>query len=394
MAVQQIKEGIFSIGSRDWDRRLFDELIPLPNGTSYNSYLIRASEKTVLIDTVDPEKTHELLANLRTLKIDHLDYLVCNHAEQDHSGSIPDLLELYPEVKVVTNEKCQSILIDLLEIPEERFQTVSDGNTLSLGDKSLKFVFTPWVHWPETMCAYLAEEKILFSCDFFGSHLATSDLFVSNLPKVIEDAKRYYAEIMMPFRAVVKKNIEKIEQLDFDLIAPSHGPVYSDSKAILNAYRDWVSDEVKNQVVIAYVSMHGSTEKMIYYLLDKIMEKGIDVKFFNLIETDLGQLAMSLVDCATLILGTPTVLTSPHPAAIYASTLVSMLKPKLKFATVVGSYGWGGRTVEMIQNNLGNLKAEFLEPVLIKGHPKPDDFRLLDKLADTIANKHQEIRNQ
>jgi len=394
MAVQQIKEGVFSVGSRDWDRRLFDELIPLPDGTSYNSYLIKASEKTVLIDTVDPEKTHELLANLKTLKIDRLDYLVCNHAEQDHSGSIPDILELFPEVKVVTNEKCRLFLIDLLEIPEERFQTVSDGDTLSLGDKSLKFVFTPWVHWPETMCAYLAEEKILFSCDFFGSHLATSDLFVSNLPKVIEDAKRYYAEIMMPFRTVVKKNIEKIEQLDFDLIAPSHGPVYPDSKAILDAYRNWVSDEVKNQVVIAYVSMHGSTEKMIYYLLDKIMEKGITVKFFNLIETDLGQLAMSLVDCATLILGTPTVLTSPHPAAVYASTLVNMLKPKLKFATVVGSYGWGGRTVEMIQNNLSNLKAEFLEPVLIKGHPKTNDYRMLDNLADTIAAKHQETLNQ
>ena len=230
--------------------------------------------------------------------------------------------------------------------------------------------------------------------DFFGSHLATSDLFVRNLPKVIEDAKRYYAEIMMPFRAVVKKNIEKIEQLDFELIAPSHGPIYSDSKAILDAYRNWVSDKVENQVVIAYVSMHGSTEKMSHYLLEKIMEKGIAVKYFNLIETDLGQLAMSLVDSATLILGTPTVLTSPHPAALYASTLVNMLKPKLKFATVIGSYGWGGRTIEMIQNNLSNLKAEFLEPVLIKGHPKPDDYRLLDKLAETIATKHQETLHQ
>jgi flavorubredoxin len=394
MAVQQIREGIFSVGSRDWDRRLFDELIPLPDGTSYNSYVIQASEKTVLIDTVDPEKTHELLANLNALKIDHLDYLVCNHAEQDHSGSIPVILELFPDVKVVTNEKCRSFLIDLLEIPEKRFQTVSDGETIFLGDKSLKFVFTPWVHWPETMCTFLAEEKMLFSCDFFGSHLATSDLFVKNIPKVIEDAKRYYAEIMMPFRAVVKKNIEKIEQLDFDLIAPSHGPIYSDTGAILDAYRNWVSDTVENQVVIAYVSMHGSTEKMIHYLLEKIMEKGIAVKLFNLIKTDLGQLAMSLVDSATLVIGTPTVLTSPHPAALYASTLVNMLKPKLKFATIVGSYGWGGRTVEMIQNNLSNLKVEFLEPVLIKGHPKSDDYRLLDKLAETIASKHKEKINQ
>ena len=390
MAVQQIKDRIFSVGSRDWDRRLFDELIPLPDGTSYNSYLIRGSEKTALIDTVDPPKTKELISNLKKLNITKIDYLVSNHAEQDHSGSIPDLLEIYPEARVIANEKCRLFLMDLMEIPETRFQTVSDGDVLSLGDKNLKFIFTPWVHWPETMCTFLLEDKILFSCDFFGSHLATSDLFVRNPAKVIEDAKRYYAEIMMPFRGVVKKNIEKIEALDFEMIAPSHGPVYSDSKIILDAYRNWVSDKVENQVVIAYVSMHGSTEKMMFYLMERIMEKGISVKFFNLITTDLGQLAMSLVDSATLILGTPTVLTGPHPAAVYAATLVNVLKPKLKFATVVGSYGWGGRTLEMIQNSLSNLKAEFLDPVLIKGYPKAADYGLLDKLVDTIATKHQE----
>ena len=390
MAVQQIKDRIFSVGSRDWDRRLFDELIPLPDGTSYNSYLIRGSEKTALIDTVDPPKTKELISNLKKLNITKIDYLVSNHAEQDHSGSIPDLLEIYPEARVIANEKCRLFLMDLMEIPETRFQTISDGDVLSMGDKNLKFIFTPWVHWPETMCTFLPEDKILFSCDFFGSHLATSDLFVRNPAKVIEDAKRYYAEIMMPFRGVVKKNIEKIEALDFEMIAPSHGPVYSDSKIILDAYRNWVSDKVENQVVIAYVSMHGSTEKMMFYLMERIMEKGISVKFFNLITTDLGQLAMSLVDSATLILGTPTVLTGPHPAAVYAATLVNVLKPKLKFATVVGSYGWGGRTLEMIQNSLSNLKAEFLDPVLIKGYPKAADYGLLDKLVDTIATKHQE----
>ncbi len=390
MGAQRIKDRIFSVGSRDWDRRLFDELIPLPDGTSYNSYLIRGSEKTALIDTVDPPKTEELISTLKKLNVTKIDYLVSNHAEQDHSGSIPDLLEIYPETRVIANEKCRSFLMDLMEIPETRFQTVSDGDVLSLGDKTLKFIFTPWVHWPETMCTFLPEDKILFSCDFFGSHLATSDLFVRNPAKVIEDAKRYYAEIMMPFRGVVKKNIEKIEALDFEMIAPSHGPVYSDSKIILDAYRNWVSDKVDNQVVIAYVSMHGSTEKMMFYLMEKIMEKGISVKFFNLIKTDLGELAMSLVDSATLILGTPTVLTGPHPAAVYAAILVNVLKPKLKFATVVGSYGWGGKTLEMIQNSLSNLKAEFLDPVLIKGYPKAADYGLLDKLADTIATKHQE----
>jgi flavorubredoxin len=391
MPVQKICERVFSVGARDWDRRIFDELIPLPHGTSYNSYWIEGSEKNALIDSVDPAKKDELFSNLKKLNVKKIDYLVSNHAEQDHSGTIPDLLEIFPRARVVTNEKCKNFLIDLLRIPEDRFQVVKDGDTLSLGDKTLEFVFTPWVHWPETMCTILKQDKILFSCDFFGSHLATSHLFVRDHGKVINGAKRYYAEIMMPFRTIIKKNIEKIEQLEFDMIAPSHGPVYRESKIIIDAYRNWVSDRVENEVVIAYVSMHGSTERMIHYLVEKMMERGISVKPFNLTRTDIGELAMSLVDAATLIVGTPTVLAGPHPAAVYAATLVNALKPKLKFATVVGSFGWGGQTVEIIKNNMNHLKVEFLPPVLIKGLPGEDGFKMLDALTETIFAKHKEI---
>ncbi len=190
MTVHEITPQVFYVGARDWDRRLFDELIPLPDGTSYNAYLIKGSEKTALIDSVDPPKSREFMANLKKLKVERIDYVVCNHTEQDHSGAIPDVLENYPGAKVVANEKCKGLLKDHLLIPEDMFITVDDGETLCLGDKTLEFLFTPWVHWPETMCTYLREDKILFSCDFFGSHLATSDLFVKNEPKVIEDAKR------------------------------------------------------------------------------------------------------------------------------------------------------------------------------------------------------------
>jgi flavorubredoxin len=391
MAVHEITSQVYYVGARDWDRRLFDELIPLPDGTSYNAYLIKGSEKTALIDAVDPPKSRELMANLKTLKVKTIDYVVCNHAEQDHSGAIPDVLETYPGAKVVTNEKCKGLLKDHLLIPDDSFITVNDGETLSLGDKTLEFIFTPWVHWPETMCTYLREDKILFSCDFFGSHLATSDLFVKNEPKVIEDAKRYYAEIMMPFRSIIKKNIEKIESLGFEIIAPSHGPLYDKPEIIVNAYREWISDKVEDVVLLVYVSMHGSTETMVSFLTERLMEKGISVKPFNLTETDLGQLAMSLVDAATIIIGTPTVLTGPHPAAVYAATLANALRPKVKFATVIGSYGWGGKAVEVIKNNMTNLKVEFFEPVLIKGHPEDEDFNSLEKLADEIAAKHKRL---
>ena len=390
MAVKEIKKDIFFVGAIHWDRRLFDELIPLPDGTSYNAYIIKGNEKIALIDTVDPTTEDQLLTNLKILGINRIDYVISNHAEQDHSGSIPAVLKLFPEAKVVTNEKCQRFLQDLLHIPETRFITINDGDTLSLGKKTLKFVFTPWVHWPETMVTYLVEDKILFSCDFFGSHLATSQLFVKDDPKVLEDAKRYYAEIMMPFRTIIQKNIEKVKALDLEMIAPSHGPIYLNPDFIIDAYSEWVSDNVKNEVILPYVSMHGSTESMVDYLIDALMNKGITVKPFNLTVTDIGELAMALVDAATIILATPTVLTGAHPAAVYAAFLTNALRPKLKFAGIIGSYGWGGKTVEQIKGLLSNLKVELLEPVLIKGLPKIEDLKLLDNLAETIYKKHKE----
>ena len=159
----EIKPGIFSVGSIDRDRRLFDELIPLPDGTSYNAYIIKGSEKTVLIDTVDPTKEQELIANLKKMGIEKIDYVISHHGEQDHSGTIPKVLEVYPDAKVVTNQKCKELLKILLLVPEEKFITVNDREIMSLGNKTLEFIFTPWVHWPETMVTYLMEDNILFS---------------------------------------------------------------------------------------------------------------------------------------------------------------------------------------------------------------------------------------
>ncbi len=391
MAVRKVRENIYSIGAIDWDRRLFDELIPLPKGTTYNAYLIKGSEKTALLDTVDPPMEGELLTNLKKLNIDRIDYVISHHAEQDHSGTISKILEIYPEAKLVTDDKCKSMLMDLHLIPEERFKVIKDKETLSLGDKTLEFILTPWVHWPETMVTYLKEDKILFSCDFFGSHYASSELFVTDETKVLEDAKRYYAEIMMPFRAQIKRNLEKLEGYEIDMIAPSHGPIYDKPNIIINAYKDWTSLKVKNEVVIAYVSMHGSTKKMVNYLVDALIDKGIKVTPYNLIETDIGELAMSLVDAATLVLGTPTVLVGPHPGAVYAAVLANALKPKTKNIGIIGSYGWGGKAVDTLKTLIPNLKADILGPVLSKGYPQDEDYKALLKLADEIQKKHKDL---
>ncbi len=390
MAAREIKHGIYATGTIDWDRRLFDELIPLPDGTSYNSYLIKGTEKTALIDTADPSKESELTDNLRKTGVSNIDFVIANHAEQDHSGSIPAILKLYPGAKVITNPKCKEILMDLLLIPEDKFITIKDRETISLGNKTLEFIYAPWVHWPETMFTYLKEDCILFPCDFLGSHLATSDLFVTDEAKVYESAKRYYAEIMMPFRTSVRKNLEKISELKVDMIAPSHGPVYNKPEFILNAYKEWVSDEVKNEVVLPYISMHGSCARMVGYFTDALMERGITVKPFNLSKTDIGELAMALVDAATIVIASPTVLAGPHPNVVYATYLANALRPKLKFASVIGSYSWGGKMVEHIAGMISSLKVEIIEPVVVKGFPKENDFKLLDKLADEILKKHKE----
>ncbi len=209
MAARMIKPGIFYVGANHWDRRLFDELIPLPDGTTYNSYLIKGIEKTALFDAVDPIKTDELMANLNSVGVDAIDYVVANHAEQDHSGGIPRVLQAFPRARVVTNEKCRAMLIDLLHLAEDRFVTVEDHGTLSLGDRTMEFILAPWVHWPETMLTYLKEEKILFPCDLFGAHLATSEIYAEDKTRVSESAKRYYAEIMMPFRKTIEKHLQK-----------------------------------------------------------------------------------------------------------------------------------------------------------------------------------------
>jgi len=390
MAAREIKTGIYSVGAIDWDRRLFDELIPLPDGTSYNSYLIKGSEKIALIDTVDPTKEYELISNLEKLGVKVIDYVIANHAEQDHSGTIPKILELYPDAKVVTNPKCKDFLKGLLLIPEDKFITINDRETISMGNKTLEFILAPWVHWPETMFTFLKEDKILFTCDFLGSHLAASELFVSDEAKVYESAKRYYAEIMMPFRTSIKKHLEVIKGLEVEIIAPSHGLVYPRPEFILNAYKEWVSDEVKNEVIIPYISMHGSTKKMIDHLVDALIERGINVKPFNLTKTDIGELAISLVDAATIIIASPTVLAGTHPYVAHATYLVNALRPKLKFASVIGSYGWGGRMLEQIKGMLTNLKIDVIEPVIIKGFPKEEDLKALDVLADNILKKHKE----
>jgi flavorubredoxin len=388
MAPREMKPGVHSVGAIDWDRRLFDSLIPLPLGTSYNAYLIKGTDKVALIDTVEPSLAKDLFANLDELGVTKLDYVVCHHAEQDHSGSIPAVLARYPGAKVVTNQKCMDLLASHLRVPMDACQIIPDGGILDLGGRTLQFMYTPWVHWPETMVSFLREDKILFTCDFFGSHLATGNLYADDEHHVYLSAKRYYAEIMMPFRQKYPRYLQRIEAMGPALIAPSHGPVYRRPEFIVDAYKDWTSDKVKNEVLVAYVSMHGSTKIMVDRLVDRLVSRGINVKQFDLATVDLGELAMALVDAATLVMATPTVLNGPHPAAVYAAYLTGAIKPKLRHAVIIGSQAWGGKTVDILKGLLAGLKLEMFDPLMSKGLPTPEDLLAVDNLAATIEARH------
>ncbi|MBP5083129.1 MAG: MBL fold metallo-hydrolase, partial [Methanomicrobium sp.] len=226
MVVREVCKGVYSIGVFDWDRQVFDELLPLPDGTTYNSFLIEGSEKTVLIDTVDPEFEEELITNIARSGVSKIDYIIINHAEQDHSGSIPVFLELFPNAKIITSEKGKELLKSMLQVPDFKISTINDRDTLSLGDKTLEFIQIPWSHWPDSMMTYIREDKMLISMDLFGSHYATSELFIEDVHTHYVNARRYFAEIMMPFRYPTAQNVQTVRELAPEIIAPSHGPIY------------------------------------------------------------------------------------------------------------------------------------------------------------------------
>ena len=389
MKFKEIKNSVYYSCLNDCERKIFDELIPLEHGTTYNSYLVKGSEKVALIDTMYPKKTDLYLKNLDENNITKVDYIIANHGEQDHSGSIPALLEKYPEAMVVTNAVCKNNIIEMLHVDESKIQVIKNDDELSLGDKTLRFMIAPGVHWPDTMFTYLVEDNLLCTCDFLGAHYTfkEDEIFAPDSKELEHSAKRYYAEIMMPFRGVCKKYTQQVKDLNPDMILPSHGPIYKNPKFILDLYADWTADEGKNLVLLPYVSMYGSTEEMIDYLVEKLNAKGIKTEKFDIVTGDLGDLAMGLVDATAIILGSSMVLASPHPMAANVAYLANLLRPKAKIASFVGSYGWGGNLFGKLGEMLSGLKLDVIEPLLVKGKPDSNDFKKLDEMVEIIYTK-------
>jgi flavorubredoxin len=381
---------VYWVGAKDWNLRLFDALVPTPQGTSYNAYLVVGKNKKALIDTVFRDFSSELEEKIRHV-VDprDLDYVIMNHAEPDHASTIPRMMEISPKAKFVMTSKGAKMAQVFYRVPEDRIKVVADQETIDLGGKTLQFIEAPMLHWPETMFTYLREDSILFSCDFFGAHTAKGT-FEDDVDDLIPLAKRYFGEIMMPFRPMAKRGLEKIASLKIGMIAPSHGPIYKDPGRILAQYRRWANGVTERKATIAYVTMWGSTESMIKPLAETLASEGIQVALHNLAVTDLGDLAADLVDSRAIVVGSPTVLAGAHPLAFYASYLVKALKPPAKLAAVVSSYGWGGGAVKQIAETVGPLGMEVVGTVDINGPPSETDIKQIVELGKKLAHRIRE----
>lgn len=393
MGTIAIAPNVFWVGVKDYNRRLFDGLIPLPHGTSYNAYLIVGKDKTALIDTVNPGFEKDLVDKIaQHVDPTKIDYVIMNHAEPDHANAAKHLLGIAKNAKLVAGAKGKEAAMMYFDIDASRIDVVDENSRIDLGGKTLKFVDAPWLHWPETIFTYLEEDKILFPCDFFGSHLAGGAFYSDEYgdEKALDMAKLYFAEIMMPFRKPGQAAIEKVKKLAPKIIAPSHGVIWREPKVILDEYSKWTAEKMEKKVMIAYVSMWGSTEKMVKALNEALVRKGISVNVFDLTNTEVGHIAKELVDTPVVVVGGPTVLGGVHPVAAYATLLVKTLRAPTKYGVVLTSYGWSGGAVKQIQALLEGTKLEVLGVVEVKGPPKQAEF---DKVAE-LANKIEEKLNQ
>ena len=384
--MKEIASGVYYCGLHDKNRKLFDQLVPLPQGTTYNSYLVKGAQKCALIDTMyekllDPYRDMLSACGLK------IDYIVSNHAEPDHSGAIPTLLEAYPEAVVLCSPKCAENLSNMLGVDPSRMKVVADGEEIDLGGRTLKFFMTPWVHWPDTMFTFLVEDKFLFPCDYFGAHYTANELFADCSENLAEAARRYYAEIMMPFRGFCSKYLDIVRKLEPKMILPSHGPVYDKPDFIINFYSDWTSDKFSRKVLIPYVSMYDNTRIMVDYLENALKSRGISVVKAELVDADEGELAMQLIDTPCVVFGTSMVLTGPHPKSVYAAYLINILRAKLKYYSVIGSFGWGGNLTAPIEACFKLVKPEKISGVEVKGRPVESTFRELDRLAEEISSR-------
>lgn len=393
MPVHTIGDGIYCIFTQDPELAMFDSLMPTSRGTTYNAYVIKTPTKSVLIDTAEASFSQEFIQCLKSPGIGEIDYLVMLHTEQDHSGIVNDILKRHPSVQLVATKEVAALAETHLHLSPDQFMIMEDGASLDLGEKSLRFMKIPFAHWPDNTMVYEEDSGILFSSDLFGSHYTSDKIFATNSHENKAAARGYFSEIMIPFSSKVVQYVQKVREINPLMIAPSHGPVWSNPSLILHKYEKWTSSRVDKMVVIPYVSMHGSSNAIMERLTWRLARRGLSVLCRDLgqqpekLTIESGQVMYDCVTAAAVIFVGPTVLGGMHPAMAYCATLMNTLRPKVRFLGFVGSYGWATKADEMFGKLTGNMTtAKMIDPMLFKGLPTEEEFLLVDEYADSLAD--------
>jgi len=391
-----LKEGIDWVGYVDWTVRDFHGY-KTESGSTYNAYLIR-DEKIAVIDSVKAPYVGKYLDHVRALvDLEKIDYIVCNHAEPDHSGGLPATMAACPQAELVCNAKCKAALEKHYDTAGWKWRVIDDGDTISLGKRTLSFVNTPMVHWPESMFTYIPEEKLLFSMDAFGQHYASAFRFDDEEPLdvILNEAKTYYANIVMLYGRPISQTMERAAGLDIEMIAPSHGVIWrSHIKEVFAAYQDYVVCKSRPKVVIVYATMWHSTEEMASAILEGAQEYNVQAQLFDVDTTHMTRIATEVLDCASLAIGSPTLNNGIMPSMAGVLCYLQGLRPTNKAGFAFGSYGWSKRGgPNEVEATMKEMKIELLrEPIRSQYVPTPELLeecraagRQLGKYAEQFA---------
>ncbi len=383
----KIKPDIYWVGGIDWKIRNFHGY-STQRGTTYNSYLIM-DDKITLVDTVKHYLFDEMIDRIKEI-VDpsKIDYIVSNHVEMDHSGSLPKILEVCPDAKVFTSVRGEKGL-NLHYKKDLNLNVVKSGETLNIGKRDLHFVHIPMVHWPDSMITYSPEDKLLLPNDAFGQHIASSARFDDELDWGIlrEEAAKYYANIVLPYGGQVQKALDAVKDLDFDMIAPSHGIIWRKHiPDIVKEYKKWSANKTEDQAVIVYDSMWGSTEKIAYSLHRGLEEAGIPSVLRNLSNNHISDVMTDVLDSKLVCVGSPTLNNGMMPTMGGFLTYLKGLRPKNRVGFVFGSYGWGGQAVGEIEKMLDSLSWDFpIDNINVNYIPHEKDLTNIRKIGNKLG---------
>jgi flavorubredoxin len=400
----KIKDNIYWVGVLDWDIRSYHGYTL--TGTTYNAYLVFGEDKNVLIDNTYPGTASQLWGRIKDAFLKEgkelkIDIVIQNHIEKDHSGAIESITRKFPDAPIYCTQKALDGLKRHYSLENANFNVIKTGDTLDIGGKTLVFLESPLLHWPDSMFTLLVEDGVLFSNDAFGQHLCFTQRLDNEIPEFVlmDAAKKFYANLLTPLSSLVLKKFKEVEDLalldKIEIIAPSHGQIWTDPMKIIEAYTNWATGKCKNKVTIVYDTMHGSTQKMAHALAEGIMSEKVDVVMYFLHDDERSEIVKDILDSKAVLFGIPTIFNKPFPSMgdlmYYLDGLRFDRTGIKKLAVSFGSMGWAGGAVKKIATDLENYGFEIFDTIQLNYVPDNQQMDDLYELGKKLAVKVKEM---